>query len=61
MNPALDPSLVLSILSAHNRSYCSLYLETALQIGVASPQDYHNQLLLIYLQDILMPVSHTCL
>ncbi|GFR42239.1 hypothetical protein Agub_g3133, partial [Astrephomene gubernaculifera] len=53
MSPPLDPSLALSILRRHSAHYCGLYLETALQIGVALPQDYHNELLLIYLRDIL--------
>ncbi|PNH02814.1 Vam6/Vps39-like protein, partial [Tetrabaena socialis] len=53
MRPPLNPSLALSILNQHSRHYCGLYLETALQIGVALPQDYHNELLLIYLRDIL--------
>ncbi|KXZ52313.1 hypothetical protein GPECTOR_10g945 [Gonium pectorale] len=53
MRPPLDPSLALGILHQHSRHYCGLYLETALQIGVALPQDYHNELLLIYLRDIL--------
>lgn len=38
MRPPLDPSLALSILERHSRHYCGLYLETALQIGVALPQ-----------------------
>ncbi|GIL77647.1 hypothetical protein Vretifemale_7143 [Volvox reticuliferus] len=53
MRPPLHPSLALSILNQHSAHYCGLYLETALQIGVALPQDYHNELLLIYLRDIL--------
>lgn len=28
----------------------SRYLEAALELGVAAPQDYHSELLLIYLQ-----------
>ncbi|GLC77792.1 hypothetical protein PLESTB_000955600 [Pleodorina starrii] len=63
MRPPLDPSLALSILNRHSAHYCGLYLETALQIGVALPQDYHNELLLIYLRDILakepLPSSRT--
>ncbi|GIL49841.1 hypothetical protein Vafri_6156 [Volvox africanus] len=59
MRPPLHPSLALSILNQHSAHYCGLYLETALQIGVALPQDYHNELLLIYLRDILSkePIS----
>lgn len=30
------------------------YLEAALQLGVALPQDYHSELLLIYLQVCLV-------
>lgn len=56
MRPPLHPSLALSILNQHSRHYCGLYLETALQIGVALPQAYHNELLLIYLRDILTKV-----
>ncbi|KAF5838923.1 hypothetical protein DUNSADRAFT_1939 [Dunaliella salina] len=53
MQPPLDPSTVLSILHQHSPHYCSMYLEAALQLGVALPQDYHSELLLIYLQEIL--------
>lgn len=57
MKPPLNPSMVLSILHEHSPHYAAMYLEVALEIGVALPQDYHSELLLIYLQDILHPVS----
>lgn len=38
MKPPLNPSLVLSILRMHSRTYCAMYLEAALQMGVALPQ-----------------------
>eukprot|EP00798_Chlamydomonas_sp_ICE-L_P023232 gene23232-30455_t len=39
-------------------SMCALYLEAALQLGVALPQYYHNDLLLIYLRDIKQQYYH---
>ncbi|MEW5314407.1 MAG: hypothetical protein WDW38_005909 [Sanguina aurantia] len=70
MQPPLNPSMVLSILHEHSPHYAGMYLEVALEIGVALPQDYHSELLLIYLQDILeqdqqapseagLPTSHS--
>ncbi len=50
MRQPLEPSVALNILHTHSPAYSSMYLEAALQMGVAAPQEYHTQLLLIYLQ-----------
>ncbi len=50
MRQPLEPSLALDILHTHSPSYASMYLESALEMGVAAPQDYHSELLLLYLQ-----------
>ncbi|GAX76818.1 hypothetical protein CEUSTIGMA_g4264.t1 [Chlamydomonas eustigma] len=52
MQPPLSPALVLSILGDDNPNLSALYLEAALHMGLALPQEYHNELLLIYLQEL---------
>ena len=50
MQPPLPPYVVLQVLSPVSPHFCALYLETALAMGIASPGQFHSELLLIYLQ-----------
>lgn len=50
LKPPLDPRVVLPILEAHAPRLQSQYLEGAMRLGIASVQDFHTELLLIYLQ-----------
>lgn len=52
MRPPLSPALVLSILADCSADLRAMYLEAALHMGLALPQEYHNELLLMYLQEL---------
>ncbi|KAF6257282.1 hypothetical protein COO60DRAFT_26268 [Scenedesmus sp. NREL 46B-D3] len=49
MNPPLKPDLVMPIMQEHAPTYTAVYLESALDLGLASPGEVHSELLLIYL------------
>lgn len=53
MEDAFPPRAALSILTAQAPSLCAPYLESALEKGSASAEDYHNDLAGIYLRNIL--------
>lgn len=50
MRPALPPETVLPILTNEVPTLCAPYLEAALEMGLASPAKFHNELALIYLR-----------
>ncbi|BDA43540.1 Vam6/Vps39-like protein [Coccomyxa sp. Obi] len=50
MRPALAPETVLPILTNEVPTLCAPYLEAALDMGLASPAKFHNELALIYLR-----------
>lgn len=41
--------LGLCLPQAHAHGYTAVYLESALELGLVSPQEVHSELLLIYL------------
>ncbi len=50
MRPALPPETVLPILTNEVPTLCAPYLEAALEMGLASPAKFNNELALIYLR-----------
>ncbi len=48
MRPALAPETVLPILTNEVPTLCAPYLEAALDMGLASPAKFHNELALIW-------------
>jgi hypothetical protein len=54
LGPALSPSAALALLQQHAPGLCAAYLELALKLGVAAPEQFHNELLLIYLHEALL-------
>jgi hypothetical protein len=54
LGPALPPSAALALLQRHAPALRGAYLELALKLGVAAPQQFHSELLLIYLEEALL-------